>query len=612
MNETNKKLEGLIKPVGIRKDLPLADIITAMNNQAITGNKLLKEFYEMNPVYARFVTLIDSKQFLSQDEYESQLETFYQKYPGYRNAAFQKQVFNNIRECLPAGSLVNVKGGFAVMKTERRHGRSPNGTFPVDCEIIREVQDFKHTRGFITESEFVQVLDVMIDFLKTKILYETNRSIGQGELALPVRLITDKPSMAAFSMNMFRPPVEKGEKSLEPWTILASPSFRHPREERFIDGVFKFTDYKRRIILIGGSGYNGEIKKGMFAVANHIYPLQGHLSMHCSSIYDPKLKDVTLIFGLSGTGKSTVSSGVENGKILSDDETGINLDTGKTFNLEYGNYYKTGGLLSEKRVLNALENIQENQIAIYENVVVSPSGHVVFGADPTGNGRVSVQLAALEGAIQDGTFPLPKKIIILSRDVNAVLDPVNILTKEQIIFYLNLGYTSKTPGTETGITKPIPTYSKWEGGPFYDLKDEIIMKILMKFLYNNEVDGILLNSGEKGGPYGTIHNVRYPIYVTLEIAKNFINNNIIDGFKNFPENFEVNEKLGTIRPLRLSEVSEDINTSLNASRLWEINGFAKEYEEASRALFDEFKSHASDLMNNSDEAIQNIVKAGPR
>ena len=144
-------------------------------------------------------------------------------------------------------------------------------------------------------------------------------------------------------------------------------------------------------------------------------------------------KEVTLIFGLSGTGKSTVSSGVEGSQMLSDDETALNLDTKETFNLENGNYYKTGGLLSEKKVLRALESMSGNNIALYENVIVSPSGHVVFAADPTNNGRVSMPLEHLEGAITSGNYPLPKRIIILSRDVNAILDPVNILTKEQII-----------------------------------------------------------------------------------------------------------------------------------------------------------------------------------
>ncbi|MDH4200901.1 MAG: phosphoenolpyruvate carboxykinase (ATP), partial [Spirochaetia bacterium] len=399
MLDISEKIASLNTAVGVRRDLPFSEIIAAMDNAALSNNQHLSEFYNNNPVITRFISILDEQQFLDHDVFEDKMEVFYQKHPDYRKPSVQKQVFNNIRECIPEGSLVKVKGGYAILKTERRHGRSPNGTFPIFSDIIKDVEDFAHTRGYINDSEFLQVLDAMTDYMRTKMLYETNRFIGQGKLAIGVKVISDKVSQIAFSMNMFRETAEcanRDETILEPWTILSCPGFKHPREERFIDGVFKFTDYKRRVILIGGTGYNGEIKKGMFSVANHLYPLKGHLSFHCSSVYNEEYDETTLIFGLSGTGKSTVSSGAVDVHVLSDDETAINLETGKTFNLENGNYYKTGGLLSEKKVLNTLENMPSDAMAIYENVVVSPSTHVVFAADPTANGRASVPLSCLE------------------------------------------------------------------------------------------------------------------------------------------------------------------------------------------------------------------------
>ena len=611
MTDFDKKLEELDRAIGIRKNLSMEDLTQIMNEQAAPNDRILKDYFDENPVVAKFIEIIDSKQFVPAVEYENSLDAFYQKYPQYRKPAYQKKVFNEVREALPAGSLVSVKGGFAVLKTEARHGRSPNGTFPVKTEEIRDVEDFKHTRGSISETEFLQVFETMTEFLGSRVLYETSRFVGQGELAIPVRLITDRPMKAAFSMNMFREDAGTDGETQEPWTILYSPSFRHPREERFIDGVFKFTNYKRRVIIIGGTGYNGEIKKGMFAVANHIYPLKGHLSLHCSSVYNEKSEDVTLIFGLSGTGKSTVSSGVEGGNMLSDDETALNLDTKETFNLENGNYYKTGGLLSEKKVLNALENISGEHLALYENVVVSPSGHVVFAADPTSNGRVSIPLTSLKGAIEGGKYPLPKRIIILSRDVNGILDPVNILTKEQIIYYLSLGYTSKTPGTEAGVNRPIPTYSKWEGGPFYDLKDEYIMKAFRKFLDNNPVDGIFLNSGEGGGPYGSVHNKRFPVSFTLELAKSFVTGELMKHYKNSADDFEANARLNTVRPVQIPGLSEEINKSFNAENLWQANDMGEEYKVAAVELFNEFKSHANESLANCSMDVQDILNAGP-
>lgn len=611
MAEHIAKLQRLEKAIGIRKDLPNEELTRILSAEASLHDKLLKDYYRNNPVLERFVRIMNDKQHLPVAQFEKKIEEFYTEYPNYRNPVFQKQMYNNIRECLPQGAVVSTNGGFAILKTERRHGRSPNGTFPVHSDIIKDVEDFNHTKGSISESEFLQVLDMMIEYMSTRTLYETNRYVGQGELAIPVRLITDKPTQAAFSVNMFRGESLSENDTLEGWTILSAPSFQHPREERFIDGVFKFTDYKRRIILIGGSGYNGEIKKSMFAVANHIYPLKGHLSLHCSSVYNPHKHDTTLIFGLSGTGKSTVSSGVDDGIILSDDETAINLDTNETFNLENGNYYKTGGLLSEQKVLDALENMPENTFAIYENVIVGPDGHPIFGADPTNNGRVSIPLTGLKEAITEGMHPIPSRIIILSRDVNAILDPINLLTKEQIVYYLKLGYTSKTPGTETGINKPIPTYSKWEGGPFYDLKDEIIMKAMLRFLNNNKVEGILLNSGEGGGPFGSPHNKRFPVNVTLRLAEYFMSSKLIGHKKTHPEDFEKNELMNTIRPKNLPGITPEILTNLSAKALWEENGHGDTYETAAKELFTEFKNQAKESLGGGDNEAKEILKAGP-
>ncbi len=612
MSEVNAKLSKLERAIGIRKDLPNEELIRILSAEAALNDRMLRDYYRSNPVLEKFINLINTRQFLPKDQYEKSIEEFYQRHPNYRSPVFQRQMFNSIRESLPAGAVVSVKGGFAILKTERRHGRSPNGTFPVLSDEIKDVEDFAHTKGSISESEFLQVCDMMIEYMSTRVLYETNRFIGQGELAIPVRLITDKPTQAAFSMNMFRAESHSSNGTLEPWTVLSAPSFQHPREERFIDGVFKFTDYKRRIILVGGTGYNGEIKKSMFGVANHIYPLKGHLSLHCSSVYNQKKNDTTLIFGLSGTGKSTVSSGVGGGIILSDDETAVNLDTNETFNLENGNYYKTGGLLSEAKVLDALENIPEGHFAIYENIVVTPNGHPVFSADPSNNGRVSIPLLGLKEAITEGMHPIPSRIIILSRDVNGILDPVNILSKEQIIYYLNLGYTSKTPGTELGINKPIPTYSKWEGGPFYDLKDEIILKAMFKFLDNNPVDGILLNSGEGGGPFGSEHNSRFPVAVTLELAESFMNGNLIDHYHSSPEEFEENEYLKTIRPKSIPGVSPDVEKFLNAKKLWNENGYGDEYDKRADELFSEFKVQANESLKRVSGKAAKLIEAGPR
>lgn len=611
--ETRSALAAGLDSAVIHEISNMSEILPVLKAEATLNESRLKKFFDENPDIAEFLKLLDQKPYLPKDEYSAKEEDFLQKFPDFREKKKQVSAMEAMRAAMEEGSLIAVKGGFAIPATQRRAGRSPNGTFPVNTPEIAQVEDFRHTKGSVTESEFDQMFSLAIEYIKGKDIFVTNRYVGQGTLAIPVRFIGEKPVQAAFTINMFRGDEHIQEETTFPsWTVISLPGLLHPDQERFPQGVFKFTNYRERVILIGGSGYNGEIKKGMFAIANHVYPMEGHLSFHCSSVYNPEKDDVTLVFGLSGTGKSTVASGLDESHLLSDDETGIDLEHRKTFNLENGNYYKTGGLLSEPKVLSALNNVEGGKIAIYENVVVSPEGSVVFAADPTANGRVSIELSSLPGAIAQGMYPMPSRIIILSRDVNAVLDPINILNREQIIFYLNLGYTSKTPGTEAGITKPIPTYSKWEGGPFYDLKDEIIMEILLKFLGENEVEGILLNSGEGGGPFGTKENSRFPVAITLELARAFMDGRLDTHLREHPEDFEENELLRTKRPVSIPEIAEEILSSLNARKNWEKNGHGDQYDAVAKELFAEFNAHAREsLAKTNNTAVTDVLKAGP-
>ena len=573
--------------------------------------KRLNEYYENNPREAQFLGLLESKPSMSEPEYRQRFEELTAAYPELKDDLEQNKIFEAVRSVTPEGSLIKLENGYAIPRSERRSGRSPKGTFPVHYPELEEIVDFEHTKGSVSEQDFLEALGQVMDYMKEQELYSIERQVGQGNISIPVSVISEKPSQIAFAANMFRA-LEETEREYSGWLILSAPCFTHHDKNRFPDGVIKFFDYRRKIILIAGTGYNGEIKKGMFTVANHELPLKGHLSFHCSSVFDPKSNSVTLVFGLSGTGKSTVASGLAEGQMLSDDETVLDLGNKRTFNIENGNYYKTGGLLNEPRVLDALKKTVSDHHPIYENIVVGPAGTVIFAADPTENGRVSVTLTALEGAIPSGSYPLPDKIIILSRDVNAILDPVNILSTEQIVYYLNLGYTSKTPGTEAGVTKPVPTFSKWEGGPFYDLKDEIIMKTLLEYLGENEVQGILLNSGEGGGPYGSSHNSRFPVELTLKISMSFMDGRLSKLKDQVPDSFEPNEKLGTSRPLTVPGIPIEFEKYLNSEKVWRDNGFKDEYQKESKELYEEFSRRAGKSLAGKDNSrLEKILAAGP-
>lgn len=609
-----KELERLQNAVGDRDNLSAEQVMAHLDELSKENNLKISDFFDKNPLVKEFISLMRQKETLTKEEFQKKSEDFYTKNPDYRQEDFQKKTYNQIRKLLPQGEVIKVKGGYAILETERRTGRNPKGTFPVKNKLVEDIIDFKHTNGSVTDADFDEALEMILKHMETKKLYRSDRFVSQGDLSIPVTLVTESPFITGFVLNMFRKDSGQQGNKFEPWLVLQSGTFTHPDTERFADGVFKFTNYEKRMIIIGGSGYSGEVKKGMFTVANHLLPESGHLSFHCSSVYNPDQDDVTLIFGLSGTGKSTVGSGLSGAKLLSDDETALDLDNKKTFNIENGNYYKTGGLLHEPKVLQILNNMPSGMFSIYENIVVDHEFNPVFAADPTDNGRVSIPLTAMPSAIAGGAYPLPSKIIVLSRDVNAVLDPINLLNKEQLVYYLALGYTSKTPGTEAGITKPIPTYSKWEGGPFYDLKDNIIMKLLLSFLNTHEVEGVLLNSGEGGGPFGSKENSRFPVDVTLELARALMKGVISKQKKEKTDSFETNPLLGTMRPKSIDGISQEINEFLNAQALWEKNGHGDEYAKEATVLFSEFKKHAENSLSmfKGDAAIDKIVASGPK
>jgi len=606
----DSQIEILFNSTKDYRDLPQDKLIQIMTAEATLYDQILEKFYSENPKIAEFLNLLTEKQFLASSKYQEKEKEFFAQNPAFKTKKYQAEVFEKIRHLIPEGQQISCHGGFAVLKTEKQHGRSPKGTFPVFNKETKDVDDFEYTHGSVSSDHYDEIKNLFVNHLTEKEkLFESNRFVGQAELAIPVKVISDKVGHIAFASNMFRLDEDSSQTKQLPWIIFVSPSFLHPDQKKFSGGVFRFINYHTREILIGGTGYRGEVKKGMFGIANHLYPLLGHLSFHCSSVYDPKQKEVTLIFGLSGTGKSTIAAGMEGGQTLSDDETGINLQIGKCFNLENGNYYKTGGLLKEPRVLEALENPVLGDVALYENVVVAPNKRVVLAADPTQNGRVSISLKSIKDSIHGGMYPAPKRMIILSRDVNAILDPINLLTKEQIIFYLILGYTSKTPGTEAGVKKPIPTFSKWEGGPFYDLKDEIVMKVLFKFLNQFPVEGALLNSGEGGGPFGSDHNARFEVEITLALARAFMDGTLSKELKEKPEEFEKNKILRTLRPKTISGLPVNVNAILNAKALWEKNGH-KNYDELAKKLVGEFKKHVKKSLENMPAANKKAILAG--
>ena len=281
--EATEIFQQLESALGNRESISPERLDQLFSETSELETKRLEEFYRSNDREAKFLGLLESKPELSKPEYEQRFAELISQYPELKSESEQLKVFESVRAITPEGSLVKLINGYAVPRSERRSGRSPKGTFPVYYPELEDLVDFKHTNGSVSEQDFLEALDMVMGYLKEQELYSIERQVGQGNISIPVTVVSEKPSQIAFAANMFRA-LEDTERDYEGWLILSAPRFTHPDTGRFPDGIIKFFDYRRKVILLAGTGYNGEIKKGMFTVANHELPLKGHLSFHCSSV----------------------------------------------------------------------------------------------------------------------------------------------------------------------------------------------------------------------------------------------------------------------------------------------------------------------------------------
>jgi phosphoenolpyruvate carboxykinase (ATP) len=308
---------------------------------------------------------------------------------------------------------------------------------------------------------------------------------------------------------MFLSPTEKELRSFNPeWLVLNAPGFRaDPKTDGTRQHNFTILDFKRKIILIGGSAYTGEIKKSVFSALNLVLPIKRSvLPMHCSANVGVK-GDTALFFGLSGTGKTTLSAD-PNRKLIGDDEHGWTPDN-IIFNFEGGCYAKTIDLSPEKEP-EIYDAIKDG--ALLENVGFHKSSNEVDYTDRsrTENTRVSYPLGHVRNASIPSCGQNPQNIFFLTCDAYGVLPPISRLTAEQAAFHFISGYTAKVAGTEAGITEPTITFSACFGAPFMPLHPMRYAEMLSRKIREAKVDVWLVNTGWTGGPYGTGKRMSLP------------------------------------------------------------------------------------------------------
>ena len=400
--------------------------------------------------------------------------------------------------CRGEGTLT--RSGAIRVTTGKYTGRSPNDKFIVDTlNVHNEIWWDNNLK--ISEENFEKLLDKTLAYLEDKELFVFEGFAGADRShSLPVRIINEYAWHNVFVQQLFLRESDTGWSFPEEpgFTVLCAPgSTAVPAENGTNSEAFVIIHFERKIVLIGGTQYAGEMKKSIFSVLNYLLPQQGILSMHCSANQGSN-QDVALFFGLSGTGKTSLSADPDR-FLIGDDEHGW-AEHG-IFNFEGGCYAKCINLSheNEPQIWDAVRFG-----AVLENAVMDPeSREVDFNSDSiTENTRAAYPVHFIPNCIYPGTGAQPGTVIFLTADAFGVLPPISKLSPEQAMYYFLSGYTSKLAGTERGITEPQATFSACFGSPFLPLHPMRYANLLKEKIAQHHTRVFLINTGWQGGAYG--------------------------------------------------------------------------------------------------------------
>ncbi|MBP6455374.1 MAG: phosphoenolpyruvate carboxykinase (ATP) [Chitinophagaceae bacterium] len=401
---------------------------------------------------------------------------------------------------LGQGSITNM--GALAVNTGKFTGRSPKDKFTVKDSLTENSVDWGDINFAISPEHFDKIYSDMCAHLNEKELWVREAyACAHEEHRLNIRVINETPWANLFCYDLFlRPTAEELKTQVAEWIILQAPSFEaNPEIHGTRQGNFTIVNFTKKTILIGGSAYTGEMKKGIFGVLNFILPHQKQvLSMHCSA-NEGADGDVALFFGLSGTGKTTLSADPLR-KLIGDDEHG--WDNESVFNFEGGCYAKCIDLTEEKEP-QIFAAIKPN--ALVENTTyIGDSNEVNFmDGSITENTRVAYPINHISNAKEPSIGASPKNIFFLTCDAYGILPPISKLNTSQAMYHFISGYTAKVAGTEVGVTEPQATFSACFGRAFLPLHPTKYADLLGKKLNDNpDINVWLINTGWSGGGYG--------------------------------------------------------------------------------------------------------------
>jgi len=489
-------------------------------------------------------------------------------------------------------------GGAYVANTGKHTARSANDKF-----VVRHVDSENniwwgvYNRPFAQE-KFESVYSRMLGFLQGRDVFVQDVYAGADEAyRLPVRIVTELAWHSHFVRNMFILPqsLEEHKRFVPEFTIFSMPSFKSaPAVDGTNSETFILLSFERKLAIIGNTAYAGEIKKSVFTVLNYLLPLEGVLSMHCSANVNPNdTDDVALFFGLSGTGKTTLSADPKR-RLIGDDEHGWS-DNG-VFNFEGGCYAKVIGLseAAEPEIYATTKRFG----TILENVTFDPITRMIDLDDDTKteNTRASYPLEFIANAVPEKKAGHPKNIILLTCDANGVMPPIARLTPNQALYQFISGYTSKVGGTEVGLGKePEITFSACFGGPFMVHHPYKYAELLKNKIERYDVTCWLVNTGWVGGSYGV--GKRISIKHTRALL-----NAALDGKLKDVE-FMTDPIFGFEVPKTCPNVPEDV---LDPSASWRDK---KEYDRRYKDLAMRFKQNFAKF---TDGTPQEVIDAGPK
>ena len=480
--------------------------------------------------------------------------------------------------------------GALVAETGKRTGRSPKDKFIVKDDLTKDKVNWGPVNQSFTSEKFDALFARVIDHLKSKDLYVQQLFAGaDNKYRLPIQVINEYAWHNLFVRQLFvRPTAEELKTHTPEFTVIGAPEFQaDPQRDGTNSEAFIITDFTRKIVLIGGTKYAGEMKKSIFGVMNFQLPERGVFPMHCSAnIGNDGVS--ALFFGLSGTGKTTLSADPHRG-LIGDDEHGWSASG--IFNFEGGCYAKCIKLSQEHepQIWNAIRFG-----SVLENVKLDSTDRTPDYNDQsrTENTRCAYPVEFIDNAVIPGIGGHPKNVVFLTADAFGVLPPISKLTPDQAMYHFVSGYTAKLAGTEAGVTEPQPNFSTCFGSPFMPLPPKVYAEMLGKLLKQHNAQCWLVNTGWTGGAYGTGKRMSLPY--TRAMVRAAVDGSLLN------EKFEVENAFGLTIPTNCPDVPSGL---LNPRNAWGDKGA---YDKAATALAEKFAANIEKF-----DVPEHVKAAGP-